>query len=177
MKRWRRVALLSMLAVAGLLLGLGLGVGAVAETTTLTETKVLTKTTTTVVVREVVKRRTVRSTVTESVTVTEPPTADGLYVDEGQFSGVIAVHGPQWRSGSLGVEVIGQVEYLGGLECDPIPFLELSGTLFDDSGTIVATSATNETGVGSGSRYPFTMFFDRNVDRGRVELLVAGATC
>jgi hypothetical protein len=72
-------------------------------------------------------------------------------------------------------EVLGQIEYLGGLSCPNLgPYLEADATFFDANGVVVATGSEVETRPVSGVRYPLRIFGREGAVRAEV---VASVTC
>jgi hypothetical protein len=118
-----------------------------------------------------------RGTVTATRTVIRPPTQRGVFVDLGQYDGSVDLLGVRWNGSSFGSEVIGQMQYLGGLGCNVLSYLEITASLFDNAGTLAENALTNETDVVECSRFPFSIHFDAEISRGHVDLLVTKANC
>jgi hypothetical protein len=60
---------------------------------------------------------------------------------------------------NAGGDLLGQVEYLGGLTCPNLgPWLSAEATFFNASGLVVATSSDSETSPVVGVRYPLRIF-------------------
>jgi hypothetical protein len=56
-------------------------------------------------------------------------------------------------------DVLGQIEYLGGLTCPDLgPYLNVDATFFDATGAIVNTGSDVESSVVVGPRYPLKIF-------------------
>lgn len=56
-------------------------------------------------------------------------------------------------------DVLGQIEYLGGLSCPNLgPWLNARATFFDASGLVVATGGDSENSPVVGTRYPFHLY-------------------
>jgi hypothetical protein len=84
-----------------------------------------------------------------------PPRAAGVTVAQGEHGDRVRVSAPNIRGGNL----LGQVEYLGGLVCPTLgPWLRVEATFFDASGLVVATGADWETAPVAGVRYPLEVF-------------------
>lgn len=67
--------------------------------------------------------------------------------------------GDRARVTGLGVtkdgDVLGQIEYLGGLSCPDLgPWLRVEATFFDAAGTVIDTGSDTKTEVVAGARYP-----------------------
>ena len=168
--------------VVALIAGLALGAGTVEpETLTVSITETETRTTTRVRTRTIKPRPAVvtrRETVVRHQTVTEPPSAGGVFVDYGEFEGGVLIHGVQWYDEEYGgTSVIGQAELIGPGGCNALTYLQIDATLFDSSGTIRETGFANLTSVPRGSRVPFKLTLDADITQGRVELIVTQAQC
>ena len=52
--------------------------------------------------------------------------------------------------------VVGQVEYLGGLECDVLAYAQIDATFFGSGGRIIATDIGNAAGLVALEPLPIT---------------------
>jgi hypothetical protein len=83
------------------------------------------------------------------------PRARGVTVSPGAHGDRIRVHAPNIVRGN----VLGQVEYLGGLDCPNLgPWLSVKATFFDANGLIVETGSDLETTPAVNARYPLEVF-------------------
>jgi hypothetical protein len=83
------------------------------------------------------------------------PRARGVTVTPGTNGDRIRVSAPNLSGGN----VLGQMEYLGGLSCPNLgPWLTVGATFFDANGLIVATGSDSETTPTANVRYPFEIF-------------------
>jgi hypothetical protein len=72
-------------------------------------------------------------------------------------------------------DVLGQIEYLGGLSCANLgPWPSAEATFFDASGTVVATGSDSEPSPVTGVRYPLRILGRSGAVRAEV---VASVTC
>jgi hypothetical protein len=72
-------------------------------------------------------------------------------------------------------DILGQIEYLGGLSCPILgPYLEADATFFDANGLVVATGSHLETSPVASVRYPLRIFGREGAIRAEV---VASVTC
>ncbi len=119
-------------------------------------------------------QKTVTVTVTE--TVVKSPPSKGVKVNLGEWNGIFKIHGARVVSSYGSPSVIGQIEYMGGADCEP-GYIELNTTFFDSSGKIVGTGLWNTDGPDKGVRYPFET---STLDEGsatRAELVMSDASC
>lgn len=80
----------------------------------------------------------------------------------GSVTLAIGAHGDRARVTGLGVtkdgNILGQIEYLGGLTCPSLgPWPSVDATFFDAAGAIIDSSDT-ETSAVAGPRYPLEIF-------------------
>jgi hypothetical protein len=123
-----------------------------------------------------------RTTTTLRVTtvLTAPPTQQGVYVDYGQYQRYVRLLGLQWiiEGASVGGgHVEGQAEYLGGLGCRVLRSLQVTGTLFDQTGKTVETLHLTVKRLPRRSHVPISITHKTVVESGRIELFVARAAC
>jgi hypothetical protein len=72
-------------------------------------------------------------------------------------------------------DVLGQIEYLGGLSCPNLgPWPTAEATFFDASGLIVATGSDTKTSAAPGVRYPLKIYGASGAVRAEV---VASVSC
>ena len=88
-------------------------------------------------------------------------------------------HGDRARASGLRVtadgEVLGQIEYLGGLNCPNLgPYLQIEATFFNAAGQVIDTGSDIETSAVSGVRYPVEVFGDKAAVRADA---VVSVTC
>jgi hypothetical protein len=100
------------------------------------------------------------------------PRARGVTIANG-------VHGDRVRitaaTISEGGDVLGQIEYLGGLSCPSLgPWPTAEATFFDASGLIVATGSDTKTSAVPGVRYPLRIYGASGAVRAEV---VASVSC
>jgi hypothetical protein len=72
-------------------------------------------------------------------------------------------------------DVLGQIEYLGGLSCPGLgPWPKAEATFFDASGLVVATGSDTKTSAVAGVRYPLQVYGASGAVRAEV---VASVDC
>ena len=74
-------------------------------------------------------------------------------------------HGDRARTSGLrvtaGGDLLGQIEYLGGLSCPNLgPYLQVEATFFNAAGQVIDTGSDIETSAVAGVRYPVEAFGD-----------------
>jgi hypothetical protein len=99
------------------------------------------------------------------------PKARGVTVAAGTHGDRVRIHAPNLTGGN----VLGQIEYLGGLECATLgPWAKAEATFFDADGVVVATGSDTNTSSAAGVRYPLEIFGARGAVRAE---LVASVEC
>ena len=100
-----------------------------------------------------------------------PVRARGVTVASGEHGDRVRVLAANITRG----DVLGQVEYLGGLTCATLgPWPTVSATFFDANGMVVATGSDSETSAVAGIRYPLRIFGEKSAVRAE---LVASVAC
>jgi hypothetical protein len=113
-----------------------------------------------------------RSTVDWLIAAAPAPRGRGVTVSNGE-------HGDRVRitvaTMSTDGDVLGQIEYLGGLSCPSLgPWLSAEATFFDASGTVIDTGSDTETSPAANVRYPLRILGKTGAVRAEV---VASVTC
>jgi hypothetical protein len=99
------------------------------------------------------------------------PRSRGVTVSSGQHGDRVRVTATNISDG----EVLGQMEYLGGLSCPNLgPTLLAEATFFDASGLVVATGGDLQSSPAAGVRYPLSILGRSSAVRAE---LVASVTC
>lgn len=167
MKWLKRHWIATTISMALFVLGVIIGAGAKVETT-LTETLKQFET--------VISLDTV--TTTRTKVVSRQPPSRGVKVSYGDFPGLFTISGAHViNDGGNHATVLGQFTYLGGGDCKPLSYVEVSGTFFGDGGGVVGTglwiSDTAPADVG------LPMEVSGSARRGvrRAEIVVTGASC
>lgn len=79
------------------------------------------------------------------------PRARGVTVTPGTHGDRVRIHAPNLRNG----DVIGQIEYLGGLNCPNLgPWAKAEATFFDANGLVIDTGSDTETAPATNVRHP-----------------------
>ncbi len=112
-----------------------------------------------------------RKTVTWLNARAPTPRGRGVTVASGNHGDRVRVLAATIRGG----DVLGQIEYLGGLTCPNLgPWPTAEATFFDASGTVVATGSDTETVAVPNVRYPLEILGRSGAVRAEV---VASVTC
>lgn len=99
------------------------------------------------------------------------PRGRGTAVASGMHGERVRVHAPTMKGG----DVLGQIEYLGGLTCGTLgPWPTVQATFFDAAGMIVATGSDTQTDAVAGVRYPLRVLGAATAVRAE---LVASIAC
>jgi hypothetical protein len=100
------------------------------------------------------------------------PRGRGVTVSNGDHGDRVRITAANVSSGG---DVLGQIEYLGGLSCPDLgPWLTAEATFFNASGVVVATGSDSETSPVAGVRYPLRILGTSGAVRAEV---VASVTC
>lgn len=98
------------------------------------------------------------------------PRARGVTVTAGAFGDRVRLHGPAIRGG----DVLAQIEYLGGVECETLgPWPKADATFFGASGMIVDTGSDTITDAAPGVRYPLRILGPNAAVRAEVVISVS----
>lgn len=98
------------------------------------------------------------------------PRARGVTVTPGAHGDRVRVHGLRVQRGN----VIGQIEYLGGVECETLgPWPQASATFFDANGMVVDTGSDTVTDAVPNVRYPLNIFGASGAVRAEVVISIS----
>lgn len=82
------------------------------------------------------------------------PRGRGVTIASGEHGDRVRITAATMSKG----DVLGQIEYLGGLSCPNLgPWLHAEATFFDASGQVVATGSDIKTSTVAGVRYPLNV--------------------
>jgi hypothetical protein len=99
------------------------------------------------------------------------PRGRGVTVSNGEHGDRVRVTAANVSGGG---DVLGQIEYLGGLSCPDLgPWLTAEATFFNASGVVVATGSESETSPVAGVRYPLRISGSDGAVRAEVVASVA----
>ena len=100
------------------------------------------------------------------------PRGRGVTISNGAFGDRVRITAATVNAGG---DLLGQIEYLGGLTCPNLGrWLSAEATFFNASGVVVATSSDSETSPVVGVRYPLRIFGGSGAVRAE---LVASVSC
>jgi hypothetical protein len=99
------------------------------------------------------------------------PRGQGVTVAPGAYGDRVRITAATMSKG----DVLGQIEYLGGLSCPNLgPWPKAEATFFDGSGMVVATGGDSQTSPVVGVRYPLHIYGASSAVRAEV---VASVDC
>lgn len=100
------------------------------------------------------------------------PRGRGVTIANGEYGDRVRITAATITKGG---DVLGQIEYLGGLSCPNLgPWPRAEATFFDASGMVVATGSDTKTSAVTGVRYPLEILGTSGAVRAEV---VASVSC
>lgn len=162
----KRKILLGAAALVLFLVGVGIGASGKAKTKTVT----------------VARTNTINTTVTETVTHTKvvlrSPPSSGVKVSYGDYPDLFKIAGAhvvnQYGSHAT---VLGQFTYLGGGDCKPLTYVEVTATFYGKGGGVVGTGLWNSETAPAKVGLPMEVGGEAQSSVARAEIVVTAAHC